>query len=299
MAYLECVPNLSEGRRSEVIDRLAAAVQGKGVRLLDLSSDPDHNRTVLTLAGSATALHCALLRLYDRALSEIDLSRHRGVHPRIGAVDVVPFVPLGKATMADAVAAAQRLGQAVGRRFDLPVFFYGEAASHLQRRDLAAVRRGGVAGLARRMAAGGGWRPDAGPSRLHSQAGATAIGARFFLVAFNAVLATAEVAKARRIARRIRQSNGGLPAIKAIGVELTRRRRAQVSMNLVDYRRTSLRQALAAVRHEARKLATTVIETEIVGLVPSAAVRGVSAGELLLPGELPILEDRLPEPPLD
>ena len=301
MAYLECIPNLSEGRRGQVIDRLVAAVRGNGVGLLDVSSDPDHNRTVLTLAGTDRALHEALLRLYERALAEIDLRHHRGVHPRIGAVDVVPFVPLAQATMADAVAAAQRLGQAVGQRFDLPVYFYENAAAQPQRRNLATVRRGGLAALEKRLDredSAVSWRPDTGPSRLHPWAGATAIGARFFLVAFNAVLATSEVTKARRIARRVRQSNGGLPALKAIGVALAGRQRAQVSMNLVDYRLTSPRQALAAVQREARELATEVLETEIVGLVPRAAVEGVSAADLLLAGELPILEDRLRELPL-
>ena len=299
MANLECIPNVSEGRRGEVIDRLVAAVNCEGVRLLDISSDPDHNRSVLTLVGSEPALHEALLRLYEQVLADIDLRQHGGVHPRIGALDVVPFVPLSQTTMANAVAAAQRLAHAVGERFALPVFLYEEAASHPWRRNLAAVRRGGLAGLERRIAKAGetnggeGWRPDAGPSRLHPSAGATVIGARFFLVAFNAVLATTEVAKARRIASRIRQSNGGLPALKAIGVELPGRRKVQVSMNLVDYRLTSPRQALAAVQQEARKLATEVLETEIVGLVPRAAVAGVSAADLLLTGTLPILEDRL------
>ncbi len=304
MAYLECIPNLSEGRRGQVIDRLVAAVRGNGVQLLDVSSDPDHNRTVLTLAGRERALHEALLCLYDRALALIDLRDHRGVHPRIGAVDVVPFVPLAQATMADAVNAARRLGQAVGQRFDLPVYLYENAASRPLRRNLATVRRGGLAGLEKRLDSldpedfEEGWRPDSGPSRLHPRAGATAIGARFFLVAFNAVLATSEVAKARRIARRIRQSSGGLPALKAIGVELAGRRKAQVSMNLVDYRLTSPLRALAAVQREAQTLATEVLETEIVGLVPRAAVQGVSAADLLLAGELPILEDRLRERPL-
>jgi len=296
VTYLECVPNFSEGRRGRVIDRLAAATEGHGVQLLDLSTDPDHNRTVLTLVGPPAALHQALLCLYDRALAEIDLKEHRGVHPRIGAVDVVPFVPLAGASMATAVQAARQLGQAVGQRFHLPVFYYQEAALRVERRNLAAVRRGGLTELARRLAGeqgSEGWHPDAGPPRLHPRAGATAIGARFFLVAFNAVLATSEVVTARRIARHIRQSNGGLPALKAIGVELAGRRRAQVSMNLVDYRRTSPRQALAAVQHQAKKHGTTVSETEIVGLVPRAAVAGVSASELLLPGELPVLEDRL------
>jgi glutamate formiminotransferase len=294
---LECVPNVSEGRRPDVVARLAAAASSApGVRLLDISSDPDHNRSILTLAGEPAGLHQGLLALYAAAIAEIDLSRHQGVHPRLGAVDVVPFVPLGGSPMAAAVAAAERLAPEVARRFGLPVYLYERAARRPERTALANIRennrRGGFEGLAERLA-DPAWAPDFGPSRVHPTAGATVIGARFFLIAFNAVLATADVAAARGIARRVRESGGGLPAVRAMGVLLASRGLAQVSMNLVDYRRTPPARALERVEEEAAALGTRVIETEIVGLVPAAAVRGVDWEALKLPRPAPILEDCL------
>lgn len=293
MLPLECVPNVSEGRRPEVVARLAAAASSPpGVRLLDVSSDPDHNRSVLTLAGEPEGLHQGLLALYEAALAEIDLTRHQGVHPRVGAVDVVPFVPLGDTPMAAAVAAAGRLAPEVARRFGLPVYLYERAARRPERTALSEIRRGGFEGLAGKLA-DPAWAPDFGPSRVHPTAGATVIGARFFLVAFNAVLATADVAAARAIARRVRESGGGLPVVRAMGVHLAGRGLAQVSMNLVDYRRTPIQRALERVEEEAAALGTRVVETEIVGLVPAAAVRGVAWEALKLPGPAAILEDRL------
>ena len=290
---LECVPNVSEGRRPEVVARLAAAASSPpGVRLLDVSFDPDHNRSVLTLAGEPDGLHQGLLALYEAALAEIDLTRHQGVHPRIGAVDVVPFVPLGSTPMAAAVAAAGRLAPEVARRFGLPVYLYERAARRPERTALSEIRRGGFEGLAGKLD-DPAWAPDFGPSRVHPTAGATVIGARFFLIAFNAVLATADVAAARAIARRVRESGGGLPAVRAMGVHLASRGLVQVSMNLVDYRRTPVARALERVEEEAAALDTRVVETEIVGLVPEAAVRGVAWEALKLPGPAAILEDRL------
>jgi glutamate formiminotransferase len=290
---LECVPNVSEGRRPEIVARLAAAASSPpGVRLLDVSSDPDHNRSVLTLAGEPEGLHLGLLALYEAALAEIDLTRHQGVHPRVGAVDVVPFVPLGDTPMAAAVAAAGRLAPEVARRFGLPVYLYERAARRPERTALSEIRRGGFEGLAGKLA-DPAWAPDFGPSRAHPTAGATVIGARFFLIAFNAVLATADVAAARAIARRVRESGGGLPAVRAMGVHLASRGLAQVSMNLVDYRRAPVQRALERVEEEAAALGTRIVETEIVGLVPAAAVRGVAWEALKLPGPAAILEGRL------
>jgi glutamate formiminotransferase len=247
---------------------------------------------VLTLAGEPEGLHRGLLALYEAALAEIDLTRHQGVHPRVGAVDVVPFVPLGNTPMAAAVAAAGRLAPEVARRFGLPVYLYEQAARRPERTALSEIRRGGFEGLAGKLA-DPAWAPDFGPSRVHPTAGATVIGARFFLIAFNAVLATADVAAARAIARRVRESGGGLPAVRAMGVLLASRGLAQVSMNLVDYRRTPVARALERVEEEAAALGTRVVETEIVGLVPAAAVRGVPWEALRLPGPAAILEDRL------
>jgi len=281
---LECVPNVSEGRRPEVVARLAAAAASiPGARVLDVSSDPDHNRSVLTLAGSADALHQALLALYETALAEIDLTRHQGVHPRLGAVDVVPFVPLGTTPMAAAVAAAEQLAREVAERFALPVYLYEQAARQSGRRLLAEIRRGGFEGLAAKMA-DPAWAPDAGPSHPHPTAGASVIGARFFLIAFNALLDTANVEVARAVARRVRESGGGLPAVRAMGVYLASRGQAQVSMNLVDFRRTPLVTALDRVRHEAAALGSRVTETEVIGLVPEEAALDVVRDALQLPG---------------
>jgi glutamate formiminotransferase len=293
MPPLESVPNVSEGRRPEVVARLAAAAASPpGVRRLDVSSDPDHNRSVLTLAGDAEGLHHGLLALYEAAVAGLDLGAHRGVHPRLGVVDVVPFIPLGTTPMAAAVAAAERLGREVAARFGIPVYLYEQAARVPGRTSLAAIRRGGFEGLAAKLA-DPAWAPDFGPPRSHPTAGATVIGARFFLIAFNAVLATADLAVARAIARQVRESGGGLPALRAMGVHLASRGLAQVSMNLVDYRRTSIPAALAAVEAAAAALGTRVIETEIVGLVPAAAVEGMTPEALKLVGDFPVLEERL------
>lgn len=283
---LECVPNVSEGRRPEVIARLAAAaVSSPGVRLLDVSSDPDHNRTVFTLAGDSEGLHQSLLSFYEVALAEVDLTRHDGVHPRVGAVDVTPFVPLGDTPMELAVAAAERLGRAVAERFGLPVYLYERAARTPERRRLAEIRRGQFEGLPARLA-DPAWAPDFGPARVHPTAGVTVIGARFFLIAFNAVLDTADPEIARAVARKVRESSGGLPAVRALGFYLARRGRAQVSMNLVDFRQTPVLKALDRVRYEAEALGTRVVETELIGLIPEEAVLGVARDALLLP-ELP------------
>jgi glutamate formiminotransferase / 5-formyltetrahydrofolate cyclo-ligase len=296
---LECVPNVSEGRRPGVVARLAAAASSPpGVQLLDVSSDPDHNRSVLTLAGDAEGLVQGLLALYEVALAEIDLRTHAGVHPRIGAVDVVPFVPLGDTPMAAAVAAAERLAWEVARRFDLPVYLYERAARVPERAALAVLRRGQFEGFAAKLAEPQ-WAPDFGPARVHPTAGVTVIGARFFLIAFNAVLDTADVAVARAIARRVRESGGGLPAVRAMGVYLASRGRAQVSMNLVDFRRTPVLQVLERVRAEAAALGARVVEGELIGLMPAAAARGVARDALQLPGgvnapDVPaLIEDRL------
>ncbi|HSU83928.1 MAG TPA: glutamate formimidoyltransferase, partial [Thermoanaerobaculia bacterium] len=237
-------------------------------------------------------LHQGLLALYEAALAEIDLTRHQGVHPRIGAVDVAPFVPLGDTPMEVAVAAANRLAPVVARSFGLPVYLYERAARRPERTFLAHIRRGGFEGLTAKLT-DPAWAPDFGPLHPHPTAGATVIGARFFLIAFNAVLATSDVAVARTIAAQVRESGGGLPAVRAMGVHLASRGLAQVSMNLVDYRRTPILEALRRVEEEAAALGTRVIETEVIGLIPEEAVRGVTAEMLKLPGEIPILENRL------
>ena len=282
MPSLETVPNVSDGRRAELLDRLAATASAcRGVTLLDASRDPDHHRSVLTLAGDRGALVEALLAVFEIVVAEIDLRRHRGVHPRIGAVDVVPFVPLAGTPMAEAVAAARELGRRVAERFGVPVLLYEEAATAPHRRRLADLRRGGFEALGQRLA-DPRWRPDFGPPRPHPSAGAAAVGARFFLVAANAVLDTDDLALARDVARAVRESGGGLPAVRALGVPLPSRRRVQVSMNLVDYRRTPPAAAFAAVEREAAARGARVVERELVGLVPEAALAGDDPGSRAL-----------------
>lgn len=283
MPFLECVPNISEGRRPEVISRLAEAVRWGGATVLDVSSDPDHNRSVFTLAGEADVLHGSLLALYEIAVAEIDLRSHHGVHPRVGAVDVAPFIPLEGATMADAVAAARRLGAAVGERFGVPVYLYEEAQERPERRALPVIRRGGFEGFAAKIS-DPAWAPDFGPSAVHPTAGVTVIGARFFLIAFNAVLTTGDVEIAKAIAREVRASSGGLPAVRALGLRLESRGLAQVSLNLLDYRQTSVWTAVSRIEEGARARGTAVLETELIGLIPEEAALGVVREALKLPG---------------
>ena len=284
MGLIEAVPNVSEGRRRGVIDALAAAVDGvPGATLLDTSSDAAHNRTVLTLVGAATALKDALIELYAAALARIDLREHSGVHPRIGAVDVAPFVPLDAAGMPACVALAHELGDAVARRFDLPVYLYEQAARTPDRRRLELIRRGGFENLSAKMRRPE-WRPDFGPAAPHPTGGATAIGARRLLVAFNVNLNTGDLDVARRIARTIRASDGGLDAVKAMGVRTTRPDVVQVSMNLVDFERTPLHRAFEAVRHEAAGHGVEVRDSEIVGLAPAAALVPAAARALRIDG---------------
>ena len=292
---VEAVPNVSEGRRTEVLRELAAAADGvRGAHLLDWSADPSHNRSVFTMAGTADGLAAAVLRLFAVAVRHIDLRRHRGEHPRMGAVDVVPFVPLGNTPMGDCVDLARRVGRQVADRFDVPVFLYGEAAVDDRRRPLEAVRRGQFEGLAAKMH-DPGWRPDCGAATPHPSAGASAIGARAPLIAFNVNLTTDDLDAARRIARRIRERDGGLPGVKALGIRLGHREIAQVSTNVVDYRRTSLEAVLDAVTREAGPLGVEVGGTEVVGLLPADALPSAGAERLRIDDFTPdrVLEVRL------
>jgi len=272
MAVIECVPNVSEGRNADAVKAMADAVaRVEGVRLLDASSDPAHNRSVLTMAGDAKGLKNAVLALFGEAVQRIDLRTHRGEHPRLGAVDVVPFVPIESATMADCVALAKEVGSEVATRFELPVFLYEEAASAPHRRNLEDVRRGQFEGLAERMR-DPLWKPDFGPAEPHASAGAVVVGARMPLIAYNINLGTPDVEIARRIAKAIRQSSGGYRFVKAMGVMLEERGVAQVSINMTDYKKTPLFRVFETVRSEAARYGVSVIGSEIVGLVPSEAL---------------------------
>ena len=271
MPLVECVPNVSEGRRPDVIAALADAIAGPGVRLLDRSSDPSHNRTVYTFVGEPGPLQLAVLRLFASAIAHIDLRSHTGVHPRVGAVDVVPFVPLGNTTMADCVALARSTAGAVAQQYSLPVYLYEEAAQKARRRNLAEIRRGGFEGLGAKMREPE-WQPDFGQPSPHPTAGVAVIGARPILIAYNVNLASDRLGTARRIAKAIRASNGGLSGVKAMGVPLEHRGIVQVSMNLIDYHRTSMTTVFDAVEREALADGVSVLESEIVGLVPADAL---------------------------
>lgn len=268
----ECVPNVSEGRRPDVLEALRGAVQSvPDVHLLDLEFDWDHNRSVFTFAGPAGAVEEAVYRLADTALKHIDLRIHRGEHPRVGAVDVVPFVPLMDSTVEEAVALAKKAGAELARRYKLPIYLYEEAASAPHRKNLADIRAGEFEGLAEKMATPD-WRPDFGPTAPHPSAGATVVGARFFLIAYNLYLDTPDVSVAKKIAKSIRESSGGLPAVKALGFEIKERRLVQVSVNLTDYRKSGLESVFERVAEEALAHGVRVISSEIVGLVPLDAL---------------------------
>ena len=280
---VECVPNFSEGRNPATIQALIDAVTSTaGVVLLDHSMDMDHHRAVLTFCGTPAAVIEAAFRAIRIATDLIDLRTHVGVHPRIGATDVVPFIPIRGTTMQDCVHLAKRLGARVGREIEIPVFLYEGAAAHPDHAPLEAVRRGGLKGLAFRMASDPDWTPDFGPPRLHQSAGAIAIGARPPLIAYNVNLRSSDVDAARSIARSIRHSSGGLPHLKAIGVKLASRGLVQVAMNLTDYQVTPIQTALEAVKAGAAKHGIEVAGSELIGLVPQAALDQAAAAFLNL-----------------
>jgi glutamate formiminotransferase len=289
---IECVPNVSEGRDQRVIRQLADAVTHAGAELIDVHSDVDHHRSVFTIMGAPEVVEGAVLALARLAVRLIDLTRHRGAHPRSGAIDVIPFVPLQRATMRDAIAAAHRVGLVFASECDLPVFFYGEAAARPDRRELSAMRKGGFEGLAARLREPT-WRPDTGPATMHPTAGATHVGARRPLVAFNAVLDSSDMATASAIARAIRESSGGLRAVQAMGIFLASRGLVQVSANLLDYRRTAPSTVGRRIDEEARKRGVRVREYELVGCASAetfemwpdtlAPVAGLKPTQLLEP----------------
>ncbi len=288
---IESVPNVSEGRRLDVVDRLAEAIEaGPGVYLLDRTSDASHNRSVFTMAGEDGAVTAALERLVAASIHEIDMDAHSGEHPRIGAVDVIPFVPLASTTMDDCIELARTFGQWIADRFDLPVFLYARAATRPERVKLADVRRGQYEGLKLEIDhAGRG--PDFGPARMHPSAGAVAVGARPFLIAYNINLASRDIELAKRIARRVRESGGGLPYVQANGFWIEELGRAQVSMNLLDFATTPVWLVWDSVRDLAAEDGVDLAESELIGLAPLSAFLGV-ADRADAPPEDPI-EQRL------
>ena len=293
---IECVPNFSEGRDLLKIDAVVAAMSGiRGAWILDRSSDSDHNRTVITLAGDPEAVAEAAIRGAGKAAELIDVTRHTGVHPRIGATDVIPFVPLEGVTMQECAALARRVGQELWNRYRIPVYFYEAAATRPERANLANVRAGQFETLRDTVLNDPARVPDVGGPGLHQTAGATAVGARKILIAYNVYLNTSDVSVAKKIARAIRTSSGGLPAVKAMGVEIKSRSAAQVSINITDYETTSVRQVFDAVRTETIRRGCTVTGSEIIGLVPRQAIAATDVAHLLLENFSAdrILENRL------
>ena len=273
---VESVPNVSEGRRLDTVERLADAISAvPEVHLLDQTSDSSHNRSVFTLAGPADAVSNALERLVGAAIAEIDMDKHSGEHPRIGAVDVIPFIPLGDTSMDETVEIATAFGERIAARFDLPVYLYAQAARRSERVKLADVRRGQYEGLKSEISQRGR-EPDFGPSRMHPSAGAVAVGARPFLIAYNINLESPDKELAIRIARRIRESGGGLPKVQANGFFIEELGRAQVSMNVLDFRTTPLWRVWETVRAEAAEDAIELAESELIGLAPLAAFLDVA-----------------------
>ena len=292
---IECIPNVSEGRRPEVVAALADTIRSTpGVHLLDFSSDASHNRSVFTLVGDAAGVEAAVIALFERALASIDLRTHTGEHPRLGAVDVVPFVPIEGATMADCVALARRVGAIVAERFQLPVYLYEEASTNPARKNLEDIRRGEFEGLAAKMASPE-WAPDFGPAAPHASAGATVIGARMPLIAYNINLATDRLDVAKKIAAAIRHSSGGFRFVKAAGFMLADRGIVQVSMNLTNYEKTPIFRVFEVVKREAARYGVQVLESEIVGLIPSAALHAAAEHYLQIEGFKPdqVLEAKL------
>lgn len=294
---VECVPNFSEGRRLDVMDAIqAAAADVAGVLVMDRHADAAHNRMVLTFVGTVGAVAEAAFRCAARAAELIDLRDHTGVHPRIGATDVLPFVPLGATPMWLCVALARRVGRRIAVELDLPVYLYGEAASRPERRRLADVRRGEYEDLPGRIAGEPAHLPDFGPARV-GPAGATAVGARAFLVAYNVTLATSDLAVARHIARTIRESSGGLPAVQARGFTTAHPAVMQVSMNLLDTALTPVHVVLERVTEEAARYGARVLASELVGMVPTAVLAETTRHALRLPEltSAAVVESRLLE----
>jgi glutamate formiminotransferase / 5-formyltetrahydrofolate cyclo-ligase len=274
-ALFEIVPNLSEGRDASVIEEAVAAVAGSGARLLHRTSDETHHRSVLTIAGSGEHVLAAGIALAGVALARIDLRQHRGVHPRIGALDVLPFVPLRRATLADAVTLAHRAGSEIWERYGIPSFYYGEAARHDARRLLASVRSGEFEGLAARFS-DPQWAPDEGDIGLHPTAGAIAVGARDILIALNVELATGDLAAAREVARLIRERNGGLRSLRALAFPRGKTR-VQVSLNVTDYSATPLYRIVELIRALAARNGIEIATVELIGCLPCAAVETTAA----------------------
>lgn len=268
-AIIECVPNFSEGTDAAKVRQIVAAAQCDGVRLLDWSLDTAHNRSVVTLAGSPAGIVEAAVRAAGKAAELIDLTTQSGVHPRVGAADVIPFIPVSGASLAECAVLARQAGLLIWRRYGVPVYFYGAAAARPDRIQLEDIRRGQFEGLRDATRRDAARRPDIGGPDLHATAGASVVGARSFLIAYNIHLQQADIAAARAIARDVRAANGGLHGVKAIGVLANGR--AQVSMNITDFHITPMRHVHATVQHLAQRHGVLIDDAELIGLIPEAA----------------------------
>ena len=274
---IECVPNFSEGRNSENIETIVAVFRGKkGVKLLDYQSDADHNRMVVTVVGEPDALKAAVIEAVGCAIDVIDMHTHQGQHPRMGATDVVPFIPIKKVSMDEAVAFSKEVARETAEKYSLPIYLYEKSASRPERQNLAHIRKGQFEAMAEKIKQPE-WKPDFGPQKIHPRAGVTAMGARMPLVAYNVNLDSGSLEIADEIAKRVRHISGGLRYCKGIGIELKDRGKVQVSMNMTDYTRTALYRVFELIKIEARRYGVNVIGSEIVGLVPMEALIDTAA----------------------
>lgn len=269
---VECIPNFSEGRNLEVVEKIVDAVRkAHGVKLLNYSSDSDHNRTVVTFIGSVEGVETAILEMAERVYENIDMSKHEGGHPRMGALDVVPFVPIKDVTVEECIELSKRVGKTIGEKFNIPVYLYEDSASKAERQNLAAVRKGQYEGFFEKIK-DPAWKPDFGPAVMNIKGGCAAVGARVPLVAYNVNLGTDNIDIANSIAKLVRNIGGGLRFVKAMGVKIEDRNIVQVSMNLVNYEKTSVYRAYEMVKMEAKRYGVPVVGSEIVGLVPLSAL---------------------------
>ena len=269
---IECIPNFSEGRDKVPIDKIIDTLRGReGIKLLDYSSDKDHNRTVVTFVGAPEMVYEGILAMADKVYEYIDMRKHNGEHPRMGALDVVPIVPVSDVTMDECIELAKRVGKEIAKKYNVPVYLYEDAATKDNRRNLAVVRKGQYEGFFQKIKEEG-WEPDFGPREMNEKSGCAAIGARVPLVAFNVNLDTDNIEIAQNIAKVVRHIGGGLRYVKAMGVELKERRIVQVSMNLVNYEKTAVYRAFEMVKIEAKRYGVNVIGSEVIGLVPMAAL---------------------------
>lgn len=283
---VECVPNFSEGRNAELVARIARAAELEGATLLDHEMDSSHNRCVITFAGSPETVVRAAYASVKEALPQIDLNHHKGEHPRMGACDVIPFVPISGVSVEECVGLARELGRRIGEELGVPIYLYAEAATRPERKALPDIRKGEFEGLREKVGKDPAYVPDFGPNRIHPTAGCTAVGARFFLIAYNIQLETPNVDAAQQIAKAIRERDGGLPRVQAKGfeVEVNGRKLAQVSMNLLDFRQTSVLRVYEEVERRARDAGISIFDSELVGLVPRAALDDATARRVKLRG---------------